>query len=104
MIELGIERERSDSKKNEGDVRVHQEIEDLFLERHAKRNNGLAGKLEGGFLTVEALEGFALHLPEKIGLAGGDVVDQVLRENFLLGERLRLDHSADCYITIPPSF
>ena len=86
MIEFGIERERADGEQNEGDVRVHQIVEDLFFQRHAERRDGLAGELESDFLAVEALETLALHLAEKIVLAGGYVVDEMLREGFLLGE------------------
>ncbi len=94
MIEFGIESERADGEQNEGDVRVHQIVEDLFFERHAERRDGLAGELEGDFLAVEALEAFAVDLAEEIVFAGGDVVDQVLRKGFLVGEGLGFAHGA----------
>ncbi len=94
MIEFGVKRERADGEQDEGDVRVHQIVEDVFLERHAERRDGLAGELEGDFLSVEALEAFAVDLAEEIFFAGGHVVDQVLRESFLLGEGFGFEHRA----------
>ena len=94
MIEFGVEREGADGEQDERDVGIHQIVEDLFLEGHAKSYDGLAGEIHSDLLAVEALEGFALHLAEKIVLAGGDVVDQVLRQGFLVGEGFRFAHGA----------
>ena len=38
MIEFGIERERADSEQYEGDVRIHQIVEDVLFQRHAERH------------------------------------------------------------------
>ena len=94
MIEFGIKRKRADSEQDERDVGIHQIVEDLFLQRHAKSYDRLAGEIHSGLLAVEALEGFALHLAEKIVRAGCDVVDQVLRQGFLVGEGFRFAHGA----------
>ncbi len=66
----------------------------MFLQRHAEGRDGLAGEFEGYLLAIEALEAFAVDLAEKIVFAGGDVVDQVLRKGFLLGEGLGFAHRA----------
>ena len=94
MIEFGIEREEANGEQDENDVGVHQIIEDLFLQRHAEGHNGLARELQGDLLATEALEAFALHLAEKIVLAGGHIVDEMLRERFLIGEGLGFEYGA----------
>ncbi len=66
----------------------------LFLQRHAERRDRLADEIQSDLLAVEALEALAIDLPEEIVLAGGNVVDQMLRESFLIGEGLGLAHGA----------
>ncbi len=104
MIEFRIERQRPNRQQDESNVRVHQIAENLFFQRHAERHNELAGKLQSHFLPIESLKALAIDLPEKIVLARGHVIDQVLRERFLLGERLRLEHSAFSGLDIAPAF
>ncbi len=51
-------------------------------------------------MAVKALEGFAFHLAKEIVFAGSDVVDEMLRQRFLLGERLGLANCALCDLDI----
>src|SRR5215467_8922987 len=94
MVEFDVERERANGEKDEGDIGINQVIQNLFLQRHFKQRNGLPGEFERDVLSVEALETLAIHLMKKVLVAGGNVVDEVLREGLLLGKRLRLAHRA----------
>ena len=46
VIEFDVECERADGENQERDVRVHESVQDVFLERHFERNNGLACKVQ----------------------------------------------------------
>src|SRR6266567_2408923 len=92
MIELDVEREGSDGKEQEGDVRVHEGIENGFLQGHAERHKRLARQTERSGLSVEALEILSLHLAEKLFRSRCDIVDEVPSERFLFREGFGLAH------------
>src|SRR5258708_12010199 len=104
MIEVGIEREGANREENERDIGIHQEIEDLFLQRHAKRHDALTGETQRDFLVVEALKRFTFHLAKEITLAGGNILNEVLGEGFLLGEGFALKDCPSRYLDLAPSF
>src|SRR5258708_12384430 len=93
MVELDIECEPSYGQKQEGKVGVHQRIEDGFLHRHVENHNWLADEIKRRGFTVEALEGFPLHLVEEIFGRGRDVVDHIPAQAFLPLQRLPLPPS-----------
>src|SRR5579863_8544036 len=66
MVEFDVERQRSDGEQKEGNVGVHQRIEDVLFEGHAKRNDRLSRKVQGSRFAVETLESLALRLAKKI--------------------------------------
>ncbi len=75
---------------------IHQIVEDVFLECHLEGHNRLPGEVQGSRFPIEAFESLALHLPEEVLCARRDVVDEMSRECFLLGERLGLAHGTLC--------
>ena len=42
MVEFDVESKRANGEKQKRDVRVHEVVEDVLLESHVKRNDGLA--------------------------------------------------------------
>ncbi len=88
MVEFDVERECANGEQKEREVRFHERIEDAFLQSHVKSNDRFAGQIERMRFSVEALEGLALHLAEQVVWTRSDVVDEMLRECLLLGERL----------------
>ena len=62
MIELDVERERPDRKQQECDVRVHEFVEDAFLDASYRTVMiGWSGEVEDCRLAVETLESFSLQ-------------------------------------------
>ena len=59
-----------------------------------KGTMGCSNQVKCCCLAVEALEALAIHLVKEILFAGSHIVDEMLRESLLLGERLRLAHGA----------
>ena len=45
MIELDIERERADRQQDERNVRIHQAVEDVLLQRHVESADRLADEV-----------------------------------------------------------
>src|ERR1700730_5958789 len=104
MVELRVKRERADSQQNKGDVGIQKVSENVLLQRHVERTNGLANQIEGNRPAVESFYLLALQLFEKVVRAWRHVVNQFLRQRFLIGKRLRLTHGGFGDFHIAASF
>ncbi len=94
MVELDVERQQSDGEQHERHVGIHEEGEDLLLDRHVEIAHRLVCQVQRDLLAVEARDLAAIELLQQVFLAGGDHVNQVVLERFLVGEGLGLAHGA----------
>jgi hypothetical protein len=94
VVEFDVKSQGADRKQQERNVRVHQIIENVLLERHLEGHDGLAGEDEGYGFSVETPDRLAVDLAEKILFVRSYVIDEMLRQRFLIGKRLGFAHCA----------
>src|SRR6185312_16589472 len=87
MIELRVNGGSSDNEDQESDIGIHEEAENLFLERHSVVHDSRAAHVQRGLLSIKTGDDLAVHLFEKIVGIFRYVVDQVLLKSLLVGER-----------------
>ena len=92
MIELCVECQGANGKQDESDVGIHDESQDALFQSHIKISHRLAHEVESFSPPIESLDGFSLHLFEQVFFTGSDVVDQLLRQGLLFGERFGLPY------------
>ena len=57
MVELGVQGQRADGEQNEGDIGIHEVIQDPLLERHVKDADRLTDQIEVTVLPSKRFTG-----------------------------------------------
>ena len=67
----------------------------------SKGSHRLAHQVQSFSLAIESLDGFSLHLLEQVFFTGSDVVDELLRQRLLFGERFGLAYRGFGDLNVP---
>ena len=96
MIELRAEREPAEGEEDEGDVRIHDRTTRMrSLQRHLVTSRPACRRRAASTVVPSKRMSVRPSIARSSdGDVGRDDVDQLLRQRFLLGERLRLAHGA----------
>src|SRR4029077_12023490 len=78
MIELGINGGEANHEDQEGDVRIHEERENLFLQRHVVVGDLRSGSVKHCGSAIKSSYCFAVDLFKQVGGVLCHVVNQVL--------------------------
>src|SRR5438876_5575554 len=104
VVELRVQRERSDSQQDERNIRIHHVGQNALFQGKVIASDRLPNQIQRCGFSIEAFETLALKILKQLLFTRRNVIDKLLRERLLIRKRFVLPHRALRHLNIAPAF